>query len=64
MGKTTRGIDLIALRWEHKLKVKDVAQVMGISSARVSKVERSASVTPDMEARYRAAVRTLTSARV
>jgi transcriptional regulator with XRE-family HTH domain len=55
-------MDLKLRRVAARLQVKDVAQAMGISSSRISRIEDpDHSVTPRMERRYMAAILSCTS---
>ncbi len=58
MTTTTTGLDLKVERIRAGVLVKDIAQAMGISPSRVSRIEVDAPVTERMLARYRAALGT------
>ena len=64
MDTTNRltGMDLKLRRVAARLQVKDIAEEMGISSSRVSRIEDPEhKVTPRMERRYMAAILSRTS---
>lgn len=48
----TTGLDLKVLRVRAQLQVKEVAEAMGISGSRLSRIEVDQPVTPRMEQRY------------
>lgn len=52
------GLDLKLRRVAAGVQVKQLADAMGISSPRLSRIEREPRVTPDMLARYTSALET------
>lgn len=54
----TTGLDLKLERVAERVTGRALARTMGVSSSRIGHVEGSAVVTPEMVARYRAALAT------
>jgi transcriptional regulator with XRE-family HTH domain len=52
------GLDLKLERTAQRVTGRAIARAMGVSSSRIGHVESSAVVTPEMVARYRAALAT------
>lgn len=57
------GLDLKLERTAQRIRVKELAQAMGVSQSRVSRIEAQDTVTEDMAVRYRAALRTCGTSR-
>jgi transcriptional regulator with XRE-family HTH domain len=55
------GLDLKLKRTAAQVKARDLARLMGITPSRISAIERTDSVTPEMEERYLGALGTLTN---
>lgn len=59
MPETPRtGLDLKLARVARRIKQKPLAEAMGVSASRVAAIEREAVVTPELAARYMAALDT------
>lgn len=54
----TSGLDLKLERTALRVTGRAIARTLGVSSSRIGHVEASAVVTPEMVARYRAAIAT------
>lgn len=52
----TTGLDLKVERVRADVRARRIAEIMGVSRERVSAIERSRTVTPEAERRYRAAL--------
>lgn len=64
MEHRTTGLDLKIERIRAGVMVKDLADAMGISSPRLSRIEKDEPVTDRMAARYRAALGTCGTSKV
>lgn len=52
----TSGMELKLLRVAADVKTRDLADAMGVTNSRVSHIEKLRIVTPEADARYRAAL--------